>query len=418
MRFSRVIPSDWPPRERHDTVKRNRDHAMPSRRKDARRPPRRPAPRPQKGPPAPRSGKPAAKQAATAAPALPPRVKAPTPPPEMIPAQPGRWLWTCRAGFEAHLFEELAWADASPRMLGEVLVESAERPVEPPVFARTGIRVLASLPSAQTLDLTAEAVASRIVSVLTDGPLVLQAFTPDSPAGNRLADDADALLEAVRTRLPADRMLEETWRAREAGATLVELCVAPGGVIVGEVPAREALSLSPGGRQRMRRPTDSPSRAAMKLEEALVNLPYEPGRGEVCVDLGAAPGGWTQRLVARGARVIAVDPAKLMPELARQPRVEHVQESAFAYTPEEPVDWLCCDMAWRPLEVAQLLAKWGRRGWATHLVANIKLPMKDKNPLLLRVRHILTEEGGWQGLTMRQLYHDRDEVTVTAHRGL
>jgi 23S rRNA (cytidine2498-2'-O)-methyltransferase len=73
-------------------------------------------------------------------------------------------------------------------------------------------------------------------------------------------------------------------------------------------------------------------------------------------------------------------------------------------------------MAWRPLEVAQLLAKWGRRGWASHLVANIKLPMKDKNPLLLRVRQVLTEDGGWEGLTMRQLYHDRDEVTVTAHR--
>lgn len=300
-------------------------------------------------------------------------------------------------------------------MLGEVLVESEERPEAPPVFARAGIRVLASLPNEQTPEQLAESLSSRIVEVVPGGPLVLQAFTPDSPAGNRMADEADALLEAVRTRLPASRLLEETWRAREAGATLVELCVAPGVVMVGAVPAREALSLSPGGRQRMRRSGDSPSRAAMKLEEALVNLPFEPGRGEVCVDLGAAPGGWTQRLVARGARVIAVDPAKLMPELARQPRVEHVQESAFAYTPEEPADWLFCDMAWRPLEVAQLLAKWGRRGWATHLVANIKLPMKDKNPILVRVRHILSQEGGWQGLTMRQLYHDRDEVTVTAH---
>ncbi|WP_434388774.1 23S rRNA (cytidine(2498)-2'-O)-methyltransferase RlmM [Melittangium boletus] len=393
---------------------------MPSRRKDDRRPPRRPPSRPQKGSPPGRGPKSAPAPAAPPkAPATPARVKAPTPPPAMLPAQPGRWLWTCRAGFEAHLFEELAWAGASPRMLGEVLVESAERPEEPPVFARTGIRVLATLPSStQTLEQSAEAITARVLSALPKGTLVLQSFTPDSPAGNRLADDADALLEAVRARLPAERLLEETWRAREAGATLVELCVAPGGVIVGEVHAREALSLSPGGRQRMRRPTDSPSRAAMKLEEALVNLPYEPGRGEVCVDLGAAPGGWTQRLVARGARVIAVDPAKLMPELLQQPRVEHVQESAFAYTPEEPVDWLCCDMAWRPLEVAQLLAKWGRRGWASHLVANIKLPMKDKNPMLLRVRHVLVEDGGWQGLTMRQLYHDRDEVTVTAHRTL
>jgi 23S rRNA (cytidine2498-2'-O)-methyltransferase len=362
----------------------------------------------------------AAKSTRPATPAvpIPPRVKSPPLPSQTLPAQSGRWLWTCRAGFEPHLFEELAWAGASPRLLGEVLVESERRPTEPPVFARTGIRVFASLASGQALDPTAEALAARTLQALPEGKLVLQAFTPDSAAGNRLADEADALLEAVHARLPAERLLEETWRAREASATLVELCVAPGGVMVGSVLAREALSLSPGGRQRMRRPLDSPSRAAMKLEEALVNLPFEPGRGEVCVDLGAAPGGWTQRLVARGARVIAVDPAKLMPELVSQPRVEHVQESAFAYTPEEPVDWLCCDMAWRPLEVAQLLAKWGRRGWASHLVANIKLPMKDKNPILLRVRHILTQDGGWQGLTMRQLYHDRDEVTVTAHHGI
>jgi 23S rRNA (cytidine2498-2'-O)-methyltransferase len=303
-------------------------------------------------------------------------------------------------------------------MLGEVLVESERPPAEPPVFARTGIRVLASFPARQAPDELSETVARRVAEAIPSGPLVLQSFTPDSPAGNRLANEANALLEAVRTRLPASRLLEETWRAPEAGATLVELCVAPGAVMVGSVPAREALSLSPGGRQRMRRPGESPSRAAMKLEEALIHLPFEPGRGEVCVDLGAAPGGWTQRLVARGARVIAVDPAKLLPELTEKSRVEHVQESAFAYTPEEPADWLFCDMAWRPLEVAQLLAKWGRRGWASHLVANIKLPMKDKNPILLRVRHILTEEGGWQGLTVRQLYHDRDEVTVTAHRTL
>ncbi len=50
-----------------------------------------------------------------------------------------------------------------------------------------------------------------------------------------------------------------------------------------------------------------------------------------------------------------------------------------------------------------------------HLVANIKLPMKDKNPILWRVRQTL-EQGGWRELRMRQLYHDRDEVTVTAVR--
>lgn len=335
-------------------------------------------------------------------------------PPQTVAARSGRWVWTCRVGFEPHLFEELAWAGAEPRVLGEALVESEGKQGLAPAFARQGFRVLASFPAAGPE--LGHSVAQAVAALPASGPIVLQAFTPDTPRGNALAAEAEALREAVRGLLPAQRLLEDTERARETGAQLVSLCVAPGAVTVGVVPAREALSLAPGGRRRMKRAGESPSRAAMKLEEALDGLPFEPGRGDVCVDLGAAPGGWTQRLVSRGAKVIAVDPARLMPELASNPRVRHVQESAFAFAPEEPADWLFCDMAWRPLEVAQLLAKWGRRGWASHLVANIKLPMNDKNPILLRVRHTLTEDGGWKGLTVRQLYHDRDEVTVTAHR--
>ncbi|MFL5352673.1 23S rRNA (cytidine(2498)-2'-O)-methyltransferase RlmM [Archangium sp.] len=336
-------------------------------------------------------------------------------PPQTLPARAGKWLWTCRAGFEPHLYEELAWAGAEPRLLGEALVESEGQQGLAPAFARQGSRVVASFQQ-ESLETLTTAVAQAVNALPPSSPLVLQAFTPDTPRGNALAAQAEALREAVRGLVPAGRLLEDADRAREAGARLVSLCMAPGVTVLGVVHAREALSLAPGGRRRMKRAGESPSRAAMKLEEALDGLPFEPARGDVCVDLGAAPGGWTQRLVARGARVIAVDPARLMPELASNSRVRHVQESAFAFAPEEPVDWLFCDMAWRPLEVAQLLAKWGRRGWASHLVANIKLPMKDKNPLLLRVRHTLTEDGGWKGLTVRQLYHDRDEVTVTAHR--
>ncbi|HVG63891.1 MAG TPA: 23S rRNA (cytidine(2498)-2'-O)-methyltransferase RlmM [Hyalangium sp.] len=339
----------------------------------------------------------------------------PPTPPQTLPARPGRWLWTCRVGFEPHLYEELAWAGAEPRLLGEALVESEGLQGLAPAFARLGLRVVASFPQ-ELPETLAATVAQAVAALPPPAPLVLQAFTPDTPQGNALAAQAESLREAVHGLLPASRLLEDADRAREAGALLVSLCMAPGATLLGVVHAREALSLAPGGRRRMRRAGESPSRAAMKLEEALDGMPFEPGRGDVCVDLGAAPGGWTQRLVSRGAKVIAVDPARLMPELASNPRVRHVQESAFAFAPDEPVDWLFCDMAWRPLEVAQLLAKWGRRGWASHLVANIKLPMKDKNPILLRVRHTLTEDGGWKGLTVRQLYHDRDEVTVTAHR--
>jgi 23S rRNA (cytidine2498-2'-O)-methyltransferase len=93
-----------------------------------------------------------------------------------------------------------------------------------------------------------------------------------------------------------------------------------------------------------------------------------------------------------------------------------VQESAFTFAPDEPVDWLFCDMAWRPLEVAALLAKWGRKRWARILVANIKLPMTRKAELLARVRAILEQEGDWRHVRTKQLYHDRDEITLSALR--
>ncbi len=65
--------------------------------------------------------------------------------------------------------------------------------------------------------------------------------------------------------------------------------------------------------------------------------------------------------------------------------------------------------------MAQLLAKWARNRWATQLVANLKLPMKDKLPTVVRIRGTL-EAGGWSNVKLRQLYHDRDEITVSAVR--
>ena len=109
--------------------------------------------------------------------------------------------------------------------------------------------------------------------------------------------------------------------------------------------------------------------------------------------MGAAPGGWTYVLAERRARVIAIDPAKLRPDILAKKGVRHVQESAFTFTPDESIDWLFCDMAWRPLEAAALLAKWGRKRWARIVVANIKLPMTKKAEIWARVRQDPGERG-------------------------
>ena len=56
-----------------------------------------------------------------------------------------------------------------------------------------------------------------------------------------------------------------------------------------------------------------------------------------------------------------------------------------------------------------------RRKWATALVANIKLPMKQRVTFVHKVAATVAS-GGWQDVKGRQLYHDREEITLSAWR--
>ncbi len=76
-----------------------------------------------------------------------------------------------------------------------------------------------------------------------------------------------------------------------------------------------------------------PSRAYLKLWEALTVIGRRPRPGEICLDLGSSPGGWSWALQQMGAHVISVDKAPLAPEIAGLPGVEHRRESAFALDP-------------------------------------------------------------------------------------
>ena len=52
-----------------------------------------------------------------------------------------------------------------------------------------------------------------------------------------------------------------------------------------------------------------PSRAYRKLWEALLYAGSKPRPGDLCMDAGASPGGWTWALAGLGAKVIAIDRA-------------------------------------------------------------------------------------------------------------
>jgi 23S rRNA (cytidine2498-2'-O)-methyltransferase len=117
-----------------------------------------------------------------------------------------------------------------------------------------------------------------------------------------------------------------------------------------------------------------PSRAYLKLWEALTVIGERPGPGDLCLDLGASPGGWSWVLHGTGARVVSVDKAPLDPRIAALPGLEYRQLSAFALDPASlgPVDWLFSDVVCYPARLYRLVETWLAAGTCRRFLCTIK----------------------------------------------
>ncbi len=178
----------------------------------------------------------------------------------------------------------------------------------------------------------------------------------------------------------------------------------------------------PMGIPRLRMPKSAPSRSTLKLDEAVnwffskeqQSAWFKPGMH--AVDLGAAPGGWSWQLVKRGLLVTAVDNGAMDRTLMSSGMVEHLRSDAFTYLPDSKIDWLVCDMAERPLHVSRLIARWFIQRSCKAAIFNLKLPMKKRYQSVLECKHLLNREltkaGIKHSLHIKQLYHDREEITA------
>jgi 23S rRNA (cytidine2498-2'-O)-methyltransferase len=117
-----------------------------------------------------------------------------------------------------------------------------------------------------------------------------------------------------------------------------------------------------------------PSRAYLKLFEALTLLGRAPAAGERCLEIGASPGGWTWVLGTLGARVLAVDRARLAPNVSRMPNVEERLGNAFNATPDEvgPVAWLFSDVICYPEKLFRYIEGWRASGACQNFVCTLK----------------------------------------------
>jgi 23S rRNA (cytidine2498-2'-O)-methyltransferase len=339
-----------------------------------------------------------------------------------------RWLIYCRPGFEQDCAQEvLRCAKQQKPVIAE----------QPGVIADSGYVIVAL--NAQTLSwreliFTRQLIRmshhikilperDRLTPILdaistlpgTFGALWLE--VPDTNAGKLLVSFTRRFQPLLETALRKQGRLQD-----DPCATRLHIFFPDkNSVLIGSSDPRNSADTLMGiARQSM--PAEAPSRSTMKLAEAIEVFMDRSEQmrllrqGMTAVDLGAAPGGWTWQLVKRGIRVAAVDNGPMKGVLVNHPLVQHFRQDGFKYVPRKAVDWLVCDMVEKPSRVAALIASWFVAGWCKHSIFNLKLPMKQRvaalDSALGGIRRQLDEEGINYRMTAKQLYHDREEVTV------
>ncbi len=344
------------------------------------------------------------------------------------------WLLYCRPGFEQDCAQEaLRQAKQQKPIIGTeqpaiisdsgyVVVSLNEQKLSwrELIFTRQLVRLhhnIDTLPERDRLTPILDAIATLPG---TFGTLWLEA--PDTNEGKLLATFTRRFQPLLETALREQGRLKDDIKLPRLHIFFPD----KNSVLIGSSdPHNSADAIMGIVRQSM--PPEAPSRSTMKLAEAIEVFMDRSEQtrllrqGMQAVDLGAAPGGWTWQLVKRGIRVTAVDNGPMKGALdnhplAQHPFVQHLRQDGFKYAPRKAADWLVCDMVDKPSKVAKLIEEWFVAGWCKHAIFNLKLPMKQRvaalDSALGGIRKRLDEEGINHRMMAKQLYHDRDEVTV------
>ncbi|MBI82425.1 MAG: hypothetical protein CMJ81_04445 [Planctomycetaceae bacterium] len=175
----------------------------------------------------------------------------------------------------------------------------------------------------------------------------------------------------------------------------------------------------PGGVYPVRLPEHAVSRAYAKMAEALAWSRMPVVSGDLCAELGCAPGGSCQLLLERRLRVLGIDPAEMDPGVLRLPGFRHIRKRGREVKKREfrEVRWLLADSNVAPTHTLDTV-----QDIVTHRDANIRgllLTLKlttwghatSLPEFLARIR-----SWGYRYVKARQLAHGGQEVCVFALR--
>lgn len=158
---------------------------------------------------------------------------------------------------------------------------------------------------------------------------------------------------------------------------------------------------------------DSISRAEFKLREVFDTFPLNPV-GDVAVDLGAAPGGWTRVLHEMEYEVYAIDPSDLDFRLVDVEGINHFQMTSQQFVKENPhfeCDILVNDMKMDARASISLFKEAAKQlNQDGYGIITIKLAKDFEYQDVIDALELLRLDFNIE--YARQLFHNRSEFTV------
>jgi len=157
--------------------------------------------------------------------------------------------------------------------------------------------------------------------------------------------------------------------------------------------------------------TTPPNRAYLKLWEALCEFKTYPKPGDICLDLGASPGGWTWVLQSLGSKVYAIDKAPLAPHIQKLNNIHYQQDSAFGLNLKKfkKIDWLVCDIICYPDKLFSQFMHWTAPDSPVQkIICTIKLQGDLTDDKLKEIHQFYHSHS----VFIKQLWHNKHELTL------
>lgn len=171
----------------------------------------------------------------------------------------------------------------------------------------------------------------------------------------------------------------------------------------------------PGGAPLMDTTIETFSRAYFKLKEALLWSGISVKPGDVCAELGSAPGGASQLLLEMGAHVIGIDPAEMEQEILDHDNFTFIRRRSSEIKKRDlsDVKWLMADINAAPQFTIDAI---------TEIVQHSSIDVKGviltikllERKLISEIPNLMSQlkELGFQVVKSRQLAFNRNEFCL------